>query len=286
MKPGIYDISSEMYHADQLLCEVPSLSASIASVIVNRSPAHAREKHPRLNPDFEPEQKDVFDLGSAAHNMVLRQDCWREEIEVVNASDWRTKAAKEARNEARAAGRHPVLADQFVALNKMVGVLEGHPHAGKAFTNGKPEQTLIWQDEETGAMCRCRPDWTPDDFKVWPDYKTTADARPDVWDRRFIMDHGGLMRAAWYEEGVRRVTGEKAPFLYYVVQEVTPPYPVVVRVVPSNSNLLDIGRRMMRQALRTWAECLERNEWPAYEFLGSLSVPEWTEKKLDMETAA
>ena len=43
-KAGIYTLSAEAYHADP--CPEPSLSASIANVLLQRSPAHARIQHP------------------------------------------------------------------------------------------------------------------------------------------------------------------------------------------------------------------------------------------------
>lgn len=299
---GIYDISSEMYHADP---RPPSLSASIGWELINKSPLHARTKHPRLNPDFQPEVKDHFDLGSAAHNMVLRQDFWREEIKVIDKmaanlyakkeveqdpQDWKTAAARAARDAARANGLYPILADQYERLNAMVSALEAHPQAGKAFRDGKPEQTLIWQDAETGSWLRCRPDWMPvvraDHFgPMWPDYKTTTDARPHVWDRRFISDHGGLLRAAFYEAGIRAVCGVEKPTLYYVIQEVNPPYAVVCRVMPMDSELMDAARGMFRKAVTTWANCLEKDEWPSYDLIGQISVNEWRQQELTNEFA-
>ena len=42
MNPGIYDTSAEMYHADTLADdERPSLSASIANILLTSSPRHA-----------------------------------------------------------------------------------------------------------------------------------------------------------------------------------------------------------------------------------------------------
>jgi hypothetical protein len=280
LKPGVHhNIAADVYHADP--CKTPSASASILATIDSQSPAHAWVKHPRLNPDFEPENKTVFDLGSAAHNMVLRQDFWREEIEVIEAANWYSKAAREARDEAHEAGRHPVLRWQFEALEKMVGTLEAHPNASRAFTEGQPEASLIWEDEKTGCLCRCRPDWMPDDVsRPWPDYKTTQSAKPGEWDRRFLLDHGGLIRLAFYEEGIRVTTGHM-PIIYLVVQEVTAPHAIVVRTVGQNSNMMVIARRKMRAALDRWAECLKKDEWPSYDLVGILALPEWAEKKLN-----
>ena len=154
-EPGVYEIPADAYHADPTI--EPSLSASVANVILSHSPLHAWAKHPRLNPDFEPEEKPQFDLGSAAHNMVLRQNFWREEIAVVEAQDWKTKAAKEARETARAAGRHPVqragIRDAVVAKVQLVGAelvgIVGKPLLlGQAFRIDRPDPILV-----TEAAC-------------------------------------------------------------------------------------------------------------------------------------
>lgn len=277
---GLHNIDADLYHQDP--CHEPSLSASIAWELIGRSPLHAWTKHPRLNQDFLSEEKDAFDLGTAAHHMVLRQDFWREQIAVVDAEDWRTKAAREAKDEARTNGLVPILKRNYARLETMVLALEGHLHAGRAFKAGAAERTLIWQDEETSAWLRCRPDWTPDKRAApWPDYKTTTDARPENWDRRFCLDHGGILRAAFYEEGIRRVCGVAEPTLCYVVQEVQPPYAVAVRVVEYDSAIMRLGRAMLRKAITRWAECVRTDTWPAYEpLIGTLTIPAWAEKTM------
>jgi len=68
-EPGIYDIPETDYHADPIA--EPSLSSSIAKILLARSPRHAWANHPRLNPNQEPETRREFDFGSAAHAMLL-----------------------------------------------------------------------------------------------------------------------------------------------------------------------------------------------------------------------
>src|SRR4051812_22987943 len=105
--PGFLTLTSDQYHGD-LLGDggPPTLSASIANILINASPAHARSQHPRLNPDWQREEEEKFDIGTVAHALLLQGKREADEIvEVVLADDWRTKIAKEARAEARAAGR-------------------------------------------------------------------------------------------------------------------------------------------------------------------------------------
>lgn len=284
LSPGVHkSIPSARYHADDL-CNEPTLSASVARTLIEQSPAHARVKHPRLNEKFEAETKDHFDLGGAAHGVVLRQDNWREEVEVVDADSWRTKAAKKARAKAYDEGRIPLLKDHYERVNEMVGALEANDYTAKAFTQGTPEVTLIWRDEETGVLCRCRPDWMPDDPKdPWPDYKTTTDCRSEVWDRRFCMDHGGLLRAAFYEAGIKATCGVNNTYVqqYYVVQEVAPPYSAMLKVMDQKSPLMDIARAMYRAALNSWAGCLADNEWPAYGLINSVQLREGLQRHME-----
>ena len=92
--PGIYDISAADYHAD--CCPEPSLSASVAQLLLKRSPRHAWYAHPGLNPNFQPENKKQFDLPTAVHAMLLERD--QNRIFVIDARDYKTKAAREARD--------------------------------------------------------------------------------------------------------------------------------------------------------------------------------------------
>ncbi|WP_242401117.1 hypothetical protein [Acetobacter okinawensis] len=47
--PGIYDLPEAQYHADP--CPTPSLSNSVARILLDESPMHAHFSHPRLNPE-------------------------------------------------------------------------------------------------------------------------------------------------------------------------------------------------------------------------------------------
>jgi PDDEXK-like domain of unknown function (DUF3799) len=282
--PGRYPaLSMSEYQADP--CPRPSLSASIAHVLLSRSPLHAWTAHPRLNPEWVPETNERWDLGAAAHMMVLRGDVWKEEITVCDFPDWRSKNAQTMRAQARTRGRYPVLLAQYAELERLVLTFEAHP-ARRFFRNGTAEVSLIWQDPDTGLYCRCRPDWLPDDpaFPV-ADYKTTENARPDEWARRWLVPQGGLLRAAFYAEGLRRAAGIARPVLCYVVQEIAAPYAITVQVIEHDSEAMAIGRAMVRRAMDQFAECLARGveaaAWPGYESTGLLELPSYQLRALE-----
>jgi hypothetical protein len=174
-KPGSYKIRMEEYQNDP--CEIPSLSRSTIQDLIYRSPAHAWFNHPRLNPNFKPEEGEKkFDIGQVAHSLLLEG---LDNAAVIEADDWRTKAAKEQRDKARSEGKVPLLLHQFEEVGKMVTAADRQIIACKELGIGiisleseNSETSCIWQEEET--WFRIRPDWISKDHKLIVDYKTTG----------------------------------------------------------------------------------------------------------------
>ena len=254
---SVLEIPAYSYHADLVGDQRPSLSASLISVMCDKSPAHAKAAHPRLNPNVEIESKTEFDVGTAAHALLLGG---MDAVQVLEFDDYRTKAAQAARDEARAHGFTPLLEKQWADVQSMTDAmsvqLEGYDP--RPFTDGNAEQTLVW--EERGVLCRARPDWLRDDGDM-DDYKTATSADPQVWSRRMV-DHGCHIQEAWYRRGVRAVLGVTDPSFRFIVVEKTAPYALTVfQVAP---DLRELAERQIDWALDMWAGCLAADTWPAY----------------------
>lgn len=256
---GVHLIGEERYHADP--CVEPSLSASIATTLLTHSPKHAWQAHPRLNPDWQPTHDQRFDIGSAAHALVLGDEA---KFEIVDADDYRTKEAKAARDEAYEGGRIPLLIAQWERVKSMhaAAVTQLTLHDDKPFIQGKPEMALVWQ--EGSIWCRCLLDWLPHDpqeGQTFFDYKTTsASANPDVVDRR-LFGTGADIQAAFYLRGIKAVFGIDATFAF-VIQETEPPYALCV--VDFDRETMDVAERKVERAIALWGECLATDRWPAY----------------------
>lgn len=275
MDPGIYEIPSERYHADDL-CDAPSLSASIAAKLVATTPLHAWAAHPRLNPEFEREERDIFDVGNLAHSLILEGNADR--LVVIDADSWRTKAAQEERDAARAAGMVPLLAKDHVrvtaaadAIRSQLGQREDEP---ALFTAGKPEQTLIWHEGE--VCCRARCDWLRDDYEAIDDLKTTGrGANPIIWGSRTLWTIGADVQVAFYLRGLKALTGKDAIFRF-VLAETTPPY--ALSVVSLNPEALDFAQIKAQRAIDKWGECLRSGKWPGYPTATYFAeTPAWAE---------
>lgn len=249
---------AEEYHADP--CERPSLSSSIARTLLTKSPLHAWHEHPRLNPDHIPEERTEFDLGSAAHALLLEGE---DRMAVIDADSYRTKIAQEARDAARAAKMHPILKARYDDVRRMADVArEAIAHcpdlSGITLDSGKAELVGIW--EEDGATMRFRPDWLGDSRTAMLDYKTTTDAAPDVFTRQ-IARMGYHIQAAFYRRGMVAIEGADIPFVL-VAQETEPPYAVSFHGCAPT--MLEIAEAEVERAIDTWRECMRRNNWPAF----------------------
>jgi hypothetical protein len=274
-RPGIYDVPAGDYHADPV-GPAPSLSASIAHALLTYSPHHAAFQHPRLNPAYEPDHDATFDLGTAAHAYLLEGI---DAFVIVEAKDWRTKAAKESRDAAYAAGKTPLLAARWADVQAMAEAARrqlAEHEAPIPFTNGRAEETLVW--EEDGVWARARLDWLHADHRTVDDYKTTAgSANPDVWTRNALFAHGCDIQAAWYRRGIRAVFGLYAG-MRFVVQEASPPY--ALSVIGLSPDVLILAEKKVMHALEIWRECLRTGQWPGYPAMTCYaSLPPWEEAR-------
>ena len=250
--PGIYpDIDEAVYHADTDLAPElgRSLSASGAKTLL-RNPARFDWERAHPAPP-----RDVFDLGTAAHTLILGAGAG---VKSLDFDSWQTKAAREAREQARADGMIPLLEKDFRAVARMEAAVRAHPLAAPILTDGEPEQSVYWIDEPTGVTCRARVDWLRTGHIV--DLKTAADASPDGFARA-AGSFGYHLSAAHYRAGIHAVTGEWLPFVLVVVEKEAP---YSVSVHQFDDDFLDLGAARMRTALEIFADCESSGIWPAY----------------------
>ena len=257
MNGTIQQVSEADYHADPAL--VPSLSNSIAKTIIQHSPYHAWLEHPKLNPKYQHRDSGTFDIGTAAHALLLEGN--QAKIAIIEADDWRTKAAREVREEARSNGLTPILAKHNAAVNRMVDAAKSFIETTELrgiFQDGAPEQTLIWQEDD--VYMRSRLDWLTADRRLILDYKSSASAEPR-WFSRQIANMGYDMQAAFYLRGLAACGHPNAQFVF-LAQEVEPPHACSLHAIAPS--MYEIAQAKVQQAINIWRQCMKSGEWPAY----------------------
>jgi hypothetical protein len=257
---GIYrDMPEDVYHADP----VPggSLSFSGAKKLLPPS-CPARYFYDRAHP---PKPSPAMELGTAAHKLTLGAG---SQIVVVDAGDWRTKAAQDEAKAARAAGKVPLLPFEYAQAEAMATAVREHPVAGRLFDPdyGAPEQSAFWQDPETGVWLRLRADWLPFADRgrrmIITDLKTTVSAEPgsiakSVWNFRYFQQD------AWYSDGIRALGYDDDPAFVFVFVESAAPY--LVTVIQLDDDARDAGRAANRKAIERYRDCMECGIWPGYD---------------------
>lgn len=278
---GLLTIPADQYHADQIDDDRPSLSASLAKVLIGQSCAHAKvaSAHPTLNPNFKPENPQKFDRGTASHQLLLENDESRWAVVPEIYTNWKTNAAKEVRDTARECGQVPLLASTAEEIREMVAAARPQLKANEAdpqpFTNGKAEQVIAW--EEDGVLCRALIDWLHNDFATIDDYKTTGVANPDQWTKRTLFDIGADVQAEFYSRGIEALTGVRPEFRF-VVQETEAPYQL--SVIGLGPDVMALAKKKVDRALELWARCLRNDAWPGYPTrVCWAELPAWEESR-------
>ncbi|MGF2209019.1 PD-(D/E)XK nuclease-like domain-containing protein [Streptomyces albidoflavus] len=272
----IDDMTAEDYHGDP----VPggSLSSSGARKLLRPScPALYRWEQDNPQPP-----RKTFEFGHAAHKTVLGDG---PDLEVIDQPNYLTKAAKQARDEARAAGLIPLLRHEYEQVQAMADEIRRHPVAGPLFTPGTgiAEQSGFWQDPATGVWCRFRPDWRrhrgDNDRLILVDYKTTTDVSPAALQKT-VYDYGYHAQGAWYRDGATALglAGDIEPAFLFAFQMKTPPY--LVHLVELDMPALTFGAARNRRAREIYAECQATGNWPGFnDAITYLSLPPWGEKR-------
>ncbi len=282
MKPGIQeDMSVEQYHADP--APTPSLSSSVLSTLLDKSPLHAWRMHRRLGAAKDEVKKEKMDFGSAAHRLLLGAG---SDMHIIDAPDYRTKIAKEARDAAYEDGLIPILKGASEKAHAMVAAAEEQldriPYVAEAFYGDKgntwSELPIFWQEQ--GMWCRALIDRLlilEDGTAIHVDYKTTeASAAPAAVGRRLYQMNYDL-QSAWYRRGIMAALPSVDRVRFFLVsQEVQEPF--ALSSVTLDEATWVLAEKRIRHGLALWRRCLNADHWPGYPpVTATAALPPWIE---------
>lgn len=279
-EPGIYtDIDVETYFADP--CIAPSLTQSVAKVLIEQSPAHAKLAHPRLTPPETAEEREPYvaaqAIGNAAHAAMIGRG---KTVFVAEFDSWRTKDAQAIRADAEAAGKVAILRKHYERAEAMVAAASWQLAAAghnEAFRLGQGEVVLVWREGD--VWLRTMVDWMVDTTRLY-DLKTGGQSvAPHVVAERPSLD-GWDIQAAMHERALDVLDPANAGRRnhYFVAQENEPPFALTVVEISEHDMVL--GRKKLQHAIDVWADCTASGIWPSYPSETVISRPRgWTETK-------
>lgn len=282
-RPGIFrDFDTAAYFADP--CVEPSFTQSLAKILIEQSPLHAYQAHPRLNvpaadeDDGETEKYNKAQaIGNAAHSLMLDRG---KVLAVADFENWKKKEAQVFKAGALDLGKEPVLRKHFDIAGDMVDAaleqlskIEG---CENAFANGDAE--VVIANCEDGLWVRSMLDWiTPDLREVW-DYKTSGMSASPYATGKQMASAGWHVQCAMHERILDAIDPDGAGRrrFFYVCQENSDPFALTVNQIGEAA--LTIGRKQIDYAIRIWRDCVNQYRWPGYPpRIITPDLPAWAE---------
>ncbi|EEU9789473.1 exodeoxyribonuclease VIII [Escherichia coli] len=268
IEPGIYyGISNENYHAG------PGVSKSQLDDIADTPALYLWRK----NAPVDTTKTKTLDLGTAFHCRVLEPEELSNRFIVAPEFNRRTNAGKEEEKaflmECASTGKTVITAEEGRKIELMYQRVMALPLGQWLVESaGHAESSIYWEDPETGILCRCRPDKIIPEFHWIMDVKTTADIQ------RFktaYYDYRYHVQDAFYSDGYEAQFGVLPTFVFLVASTTVEcgRYPVEIFMMGEEAKLA--GQQEYHRNLRTLADCLNTDEWPAIK---TLSLPRWAKE--------
>lgn len=226
----------------------PYLTPSIAKILIGKTPTHARAHCPFYGVEDKPAATAAMNEGTIVDQILLGGSA---DIVLIDAPDYRTKAAKEQRDEALACGQIPVLVDAYDRLARAAEevMIKSTPFVREAIEGGDIKTRIFW--ESNGIACSTEPDIIYHDAVI--DLKHTRICpTADAW-RRHVSSMGYHIQAYAHLEA----TGSDR--FGWLVVEALPPHSVVVHW--ASPALLAIGQRDWQAACRLWKACIDTGDF-------------------------
>ena len=273
MNPGIY----ENLPFDEYLA-IDAFS-NTAMGQLDKSPKHYRECK------IDGKQKH-FTIGSMVHAARLEpvEFCKRYAVEPAfhldddNKTDTGkpstskvTRYVKEKRADFQTAEQREIVsADWYNDTMEYVTALYFDSVTEELLNASGPfELTLVWNDPETGILCKGRMDKAVPVSGEFVDIKTCADIAK--FSKSFT-DFGYYRQMAHYRNGYAVLTGELLTPWICVVEKQSP---YCVQAAPVDEDSLDYGDSECKRLLQLLSECQESDHWPGPESPNAWRVSDW-----------
>ena len=268
LTPGVYDdMPPSVYHQKRL-----GVVSNGALKHIDRAPKFYRAWIDDTEHDA---QTDALVFGSRFHCALLEPERFAAEYTAEpDFGDCRFKAAKAERDAWRKnnAGKELISATDAETIAGMVDAIKADPLASRLLRDGVPERTVVWKDEETGLICKVRPDLHVEKRGMVVDAKSCQDASPDAFARD-VAKHLYHQQDALYRDGMRCADLGVQHFVFLAVEK---SWPFLVGVHTLDSDAVARGYSRARTNIDRLAECLRTNKWPGHsDNINTLGLPPW-----------
>lgn len=267
--PGFYpDIPNEAYHSGAGVSK-----SQLDDIAINPAVFQWRRNAPQ-----DDEKLQALDMGTALHCLLLEPQEFDQRFIKAPPFNRRTNAGKDAEAaflaDCRHTGKTVLDHEDHRKLMLMRDSAFAHPAARWLLeADGHQEASIYWDDEETGELCRIRPDrfltWQP----VIVDVKKVADMARFA---RHVEEFRYHVQDAMYRDGFYQHFNEYPQFVFIAVSESIDCGRYPVRTFQLHSEDVDAGHQLYRRDLNTYHQCRISNSWGGIE---ELRRPAWARKQ-------
>ncbi len=221
---------------------------------------------------------DALSLGSLVHAVVLEEEYFKDMYAIMPKFDRRTKKGKADYEEFCQINEDRVICkeEDWETAMLMRDAVRSHPAASALLRRkGKVEQSLTWEDPDSGLNCKGRIDLLLEgrgrQKPMIVDLKTTQDAGPDF--AKSIAKFGYHTQAAFYQDGMMHGENRNCGFTIIAVEK-QPPYAVGVYLLDKAA--LEQGRKNYKKVLISWSKSVQSGTYQGYsDAPETLSLPDW-----------
>lgn len=258
-------LDRNMPMADYL--KLDALSSSWCIDAMTQCPAYAH--HRSLNKESS---NAAMSMGTAFHTALMEPDKWVESVSVLEHEDYRSKAAKEARDAAIEAGRLPLKKSEAIEVLAMVQAVRFNPDAAALLKIPAMIEATFFADN-----CKARPDLLAEDGSFILDVKTCPDANPRAFERH-AADQRYFMQAAFHRGVVAKIIGKKPRRHFFLAVERSAPY--LSSVCELDQKAIEQGEWLCDKAAKEWLKGRETGFYAGYK-QSPISLPNWLLMQLE-----
>lgn len=283
--PGFYpNMDPVTYFSEP--CPSPAFTQSGVKTLLGKTPADFADDHPAINGGMDKAKASAEMLhGDIVHQLALGKG---RGYQIIEAADFRTKVAQEAKQTAIDSGFTPVLAHKYGEGRVQAELLKSRIAETLTFLGSKmghgtrtwdyqTEVVMIWKEDDVWARGMLDV-WCPD-LGVILDPKITKCIYDDRLDGQ-ISKMGWDIQSTLYRRGVASIRPELAGRVVFEN----------ILLHPENNRMrniqIDEAQRYaceqdIEHALGIFRKCLTANAWPGFPIEASVrTMPGWKLKEV------
>lgn len=204
---------------------------------------------------------DAQKFGSATHTAILEPELFHQKYKFIPKMTRMGKKWEAELTLAEAEGKEILWTEEKEQILSIIKSLEStkvpefqNKSCLELLRNSLKEVVALWSED--GIECRGKLDAINEHGMF--DLKTTESV--NEFDKS-VTNYNYHRQVAFYERGVKILTGQEIPF-YFIVVEKSAPYLCAVRRLDEDS--IEVGTSEVLHALQKVKQCEKSNQWPGY----------------------